>query len=137
MDPFPLEMRRDLELAVNQAAQQCAGRDEEWFKGLSEVERACALNALVLAVHQAHPLEDERASAVAERPDTHEDAVRAPAVTTPAHGRRPQDCGAARPNRQQRQAFSLLLTLFRIADARRRAGQCANGCSHWWHEPLC
>ncbi len=30
----------------------------------------------------------------------------------------------------------LMLALFAIADARRRATVCANGCSHWWHGDL-
>ena len=66
MLPFPLEMRRDLSLAVNQAAQGCPGRDEDWFAQLSETERACALSELVLNIQQAHPLPDERVAAVTQ-----------------------------------------------------------------------
>ncbi len=30
--------------------------------------------------------------------------------------------------------FRLLLLAFSKADARRRARECADGCSHWWHQ---
>ncbi len=40
------------------------------------------------------------------------------------------------PADEQPKAFRLLTALFRVADARRRAVQCAGGCSHWWHRDL-
>jgi hypothetical protein len=40
------------------------------------------------------------------------------------------------PAGESLKSFRLLMALFQIADARRRAIRCAGGCSHWWHRDL-
>jgi hypothetical protein len=40
------------------------------------------------------------------------------------------------PSSEFSKAYRLLMALFQVADARRRATQCANGCLHWWHRDL-
>ena len=37
------------------------------------------------------------------------------------------------PSEEQDKSFALLLSLFAVADHRRRNVQCENGCSHEWH----
>ena len=37
------------------------------------------------------------------------------------------------PETELRDGLLFALALFAIADRRRRATQCAGGCSHWWH----
>ena len=51
-------------MAVNQAAQRCPGRDDTWFAGLNDAERADALAVLARNVTQAHPTQAERGYAV-------------------------------------------------------------------------
>jgi hypothetical protein len=40
------------------------------------------------------------------------------------------------PRVEYLRSFVLLLSLFSVADERRRNNQCKNGCSHWWHQEL-
>jgi hypothetical protein len=40
------------------------------------------------------------------------------------------------PKVEYLKSFILLLSLFSVADERRRNNQCKNGCSHWWHQEL-
>ncbi|WP_370964828.1 DUF5958 family protein [Amycolatopsis sp. cg9] len=39
----------------------------------------------------------------------------------------------ALPSDERRKAFRLLIALLGVADERRRAVFCRQGCSHWWH----
>ncbi len=38
------------------------------------------------------------------------------------------------PSTEYLKSFFLLVSLFSVADMRRRSNQCKNGCSHWWHQ---
>lgn len=38
------------------------------------------------------------------------------------------------PAAEYLKSFSILISLFSIADSRRFNNQCKNGCSHWWHQ---
>lgn len=40
------------------------------------------------------------------------------------------------PQEENTKTFALFLSLFSIADERRRNEKCRNGCSHWWHANL-
>ena len=37
------------------------------------------------------------------------------------------------PSIEYLKTFFLLVSIFSVADTRRRNNQCKNGCSHWWH----
>lgn len=38
------------------------------------------------------------------------------------------------PRDERRKAFRLLVAVLAIADERRRARYCSDGCGHWWHD---
>ena len=40
------------------------------------------------------------------------------------------------PPGEYAKAFALFLSLFSVADQRRRDTKCKSGCSHWWHKDL-
>lgn len=40
------------------------------------------------------------------------------------------------PVEEREKVFRLLVSLASIADHRRRASKCRNGCRHWWHRDL-
>ena len=42
----------------------------------------------------------------------------------------------ALPPGEYAKAFALFLSLFSVADKRRRDTRCKSGCSHWWHKDL-
>lgn len=40
------------------------------------------------------------------------------------------------PASEYRHVFLLLLSIFSVADDRRRREKCKNSCNHWWHQDL-
>jgi hypothetical protein len=124
------------ELLVNQIAQGvCPAREgEEWFSALPENEQQEVLRGIANMAVQA-----------GARRDDAEDAVRrsglkptvTPCVLLTKENLPVQLAKIVNlPAGEYRKAYTLLMALFQIADARRRVIQCAGGCSHWWHRDL-
>ncbi|MFD5649542.1 DUF5958 family protein [Streptomyces sp. NPDC127039] len=116
------------EAILNELAQELRSVDEgvEWFKGLSEGDQRKVLHALVLFCGQARACEEDVPESIARSGIrlTHTPAVmltkwRFGMETLPAY--------------ELTKSFRLLVALFSIADTRRRALRCANGCGHAWH----
>lgn len=40
------------------------------------------------------------------------------------------------PEQELLNSFNILLVTLSIADSRRKREECANGCTHWWHQDL-
>lgn len=116
------------EVILNELAQGLRPSSEgvEWFENLSEDDQRQALHALVLFCSQARAREDDVPASIARsgiRP-TH----------TPAVMLTKWRFGMDRlPAYELTKAFRLLIALFSIADGRRRALHCADGCGHEWH----
>ncbi len=124
---------------INKAAQGFITKDEalEWFRSLSPEDQRTALGHVYMDACQAHPLKTEVDPAIT--------ASRLKATYTPCvilkraeeRGEYPErvlyKIVGLSPEYERERAFILLLSLFTIADRRRRETQCVNGCSHEWH----
>ena len=121
-------------LKLNRIAQGLVSVDHgvEWFESCSQNERAAILRALAFVIHQAHPLVDEvpEAIAAAGLKNTFTPCVLALKANPPE---RALNKIIALPEAEQHKSFRLLLSLFSIADGRRRNTRCKDGCTHEWH----
>ncbi|MFF9013142.1 DUF5958 family protein [Streptomyces sp. NPDC014870] len=116
------------EVILNELAQGLRSTAEgvEWFENLSEDDKRKAVHALVLFCGQARAREDDVPESIARsgiRP-THTPAVM---LTKWRFGM------AQLPEYELTKSFRLLVALFSIADSRRRALYCVDGCGHEWH----
>jgi hypothetical protein len=121
---------------LNQFAQgiQPVAAAKEWFVGLSGDQKLSILHALASMVQQAHPLPADVPVAIAKAGLK---ATHTPSVLMSRGSVAPQLARViALPEPEHVKAFLLFLALLGISDARRRSTECANGCSHWWHEDL-
>ncbi len=104
-----------------------------WFDGLAEEEQPVVLRDLTHFCLQARATHEDAVEGVRRsglRP-THTPAVLA------TRGRVDHGLwGAAllRPRHERIKAFRLLVQVLALADARRRARHCADGCTHDWHQ---
>jgi hypothetical protein len=105
-----------------------------WFDALTQSRQREILDELKLMVSQAKPVLDDGPAAV--------QASGLRSTFTPcvllSRGYTLQVVTkiVGLPADEYRKSAALLLTLFAIADRRRRETQCASGCSHWWHRDL-
>ena len=122
------------ELEINKAAQGFISREKlrEWFRSLTPVEKKQALQSLSMCTMQSHPLKSEVDQAITDSG--------LKATYTPCVLLKTADVPEkiiykiiSLPKNEQEKAFILLLSLFSIADRRRRETQCSGGCSHEWH----
>ena len=121
-------------IRLNQYAQGVRPMSEasSWFASLEAGQRQDVLRVLAALIQQAHP-----------RPTEIPEAIRK-AGLKPTHtpsvllGKGPFTAQAAKvwglPEEEQPRSFSLFVALLGIADGRRRRTECADGCSHWWHQ---
>ncbi|MEV7035293.1 DUF5958 family protein [Streptomyces sp. NPDC093272] len=116
------------ELMINQLAQGLRPTADgmAWFAGLAEDDRRLVLRALEQFCVQARATEADVPEAIARsgvRP-TYSPAVMLTRWRLHMTGL---------PSYDLPRAFRLLVALLAVADARRRARFCADGCSHAWH----
>jgi hypothetical protein len=115
-------------VVLNELAQELRPVAEgvEWFEGLSEDDRRQVLLSLVLFCGQARACEDDVPESIARS------GIRP--TDTPAVMLTKWRFGmAGLPAYELAKSFRLLVALFSIADTRRRALHCADGCGHKWH----
>nr|BFE56427.1 hypothetical protein GCM10020063_009530 [Dactylosporangium thailandense] len=128
-----LEVSLELALALNRLAQ---GLDPveggvSWFNGMAVDDRRTVLRKLGNFVSQARAtVEDGRLAVIRS-------GVR-PTVTPAVLLVRSELSASLSklsglPEAELERAFRLLVLTLGIADQRRRALFCADGCSHWWH----
>lgn len=88
---------------------------------------------LSMMVKQAHPTRDEALQAIR---DSGLRSTFTPCVLLVKGDFPEKNLGkiCSLPEYEHEKAFRLLIEVFRIADKRRREEQCADGCSHWWHQ---
>jgi hypothetical protein len=100
---------------------------------LSSSEKASVLRDLAYIANQAHPLaaEVEQAIGVAGLKRTFTPCVLVSKTYAPEKAFHKI---LSLPEAEWEKSFRLLLALLSIADARRRATRCAEGCSHEWHQ---
>jgi hypothetical protein len=116
------------EVILNELAQGLIPADEgvEWFGSLSEGDQRRVLHALVLFCGQARAREEDVPESIARS------GIR-PAHTPAVMLAKWRFGMEALPAYELAKSFRLLVALFSIADTRRRALHCADGCGHAWH----
>ena len=116
-------------IRLNELAQGLRPLDEgaAWHAGLAAAEQSEVLLRLTEFCVQAHAVPDDMPESVRRaglRP-THTAAVLL------ARGRLAKIVGL--PPDEWAKSFPLLVALLGVADERRRATFCFNGCAHAWH----
>ncbi|MFJ2650225.1 DUF5958 family protein [Streptomyces sp. NPDC087420] len=122
------------DLMLNELAQGLRSMSQgiEWFEALGPAEQSETLRYLSHHCAQARAVTEDGPESIRRaglRP-THTPAV---LIT---HGRIDQQLwkiASLTPPDERRKAFRLLIALLAIADERRRARHCSDGCGHWWH----
>ncbi|MET8959754.1 DUF5958 family protein [Streptomyces sp. NPDC004074] len=116
-------------MAVNELAQGLRPMTEgiEWFEGLVQDEQRRTIQSLVYFCGQARAKREDVPASI-ER-----SGIR-PTHTPGVMFTRWNLGMAGLPASELTKSFRLLVALFTIADARRRALNCAGGCSHEWHQ---
>jgi hypothetical protein len=131
--PFSQALSSDAKM-LNRVAQGRLQFAEavHWFESLQAEEQSEWLRTIAMMCHQAHPLREEVAPAIAlaELKPTFTPCVLLQKAGQPE---RVLDRIAALQADERKKAFRLMFALYCIADTRRRATQCKNGCSHEWH----
>jgi len=123
----------DLSVALNRLAQNLDPLDRgvDWFNGLSVDARRSALRELSVFLLQAHPTAEEIEAAVAGS------GLRPTATPVVLLGRPNLRDSLAKianlPAPELQRSFRLLVLLLGASDGRRKRNNCADGCSHWWH----
>ena len=123
----------EIEVKLNRVAQGYLSKESAigWFSSENEISQKEILQSLNLCIHQSHPTEAEIEKGISESglKETY----------TPCVIMRSNNFMNARrkilglPANEWVKSFTLWLYIFCIADARRRATDCKNGCDHWWH----
>ncbi|MEV5508231.1 DUF5958 family protein [Streptomyces orinoci] len=119
---------------LNELAQGLRPLSEglDWFEGLADDEQSLALRELAQFCVQARAVSDDGPEAIRRsgiRP-THTPAV---LIMRGGIGHQLGKIAGLEPVHERTKAFRLLVAVLSIADARRRARYCANGCGHQWH----
>lgn len=127
----------DEEIFINQFVQQLHSSEvmEAWFSDRDHAEKREVILNLLNMVVQAHPTDEE--IELAARKLGKENS---PSAVKLMNKRKPY-CTygyelADLPEKELKTGFLLLLTILSMADSRRRATECKDGCSHWWHKDL-
>ena len=123
----------EFELTINEISQSCITKEDglEWFLNSSEDDRKCILERLSRCLHQSHPHESEIEDGILNSglKETY----------TPCVILRNNNFSDARyktlnlPPNEWVKIFTLWMTIFSIADTRRRNTDCKDGCDHYWH----
>lgn len=122
-----------MDVILNEFAQGLRDMSEaaSWFEDLSVKDKSLCMAHLQFYVAQAHPTAREFEKAVTKSESNAIPVVvkfRNEGVSSAIHHVR----GLISPDIAV-QTFLLFLHLLKIADTRRRETDCADGCSHWWH----
>ena len=123
----------EFELTINKISQSYITKEEglEWFLNSSEGDRKGILESLNRCLHQSHPYEVEIEEGILNSglKETY----------TPCVIFRSNNFSNARhktlslPSHEWVKVYTLWITIFSIADTRRRNTDCKDGCDHYWH----
>ena len=124
---------REIELRINKLAQGIESIENGvlWFAGSDQDLRQEIIRTLDSCIFQSHPTKEDIAEGVENSclKDTYSPYVLV--LKTPFNHAR-QKAISMRGLDQER-AFRLFLSIFAVADRRRRETECKGDCSHEWH----
>lgn len=126
----------EFEIALNRVAQAIDEMKEllESFDSWPDAERRSALKRTIALLLQAGARESDAPLAIARAGVSR---MRTSAVVL-LKGRLHIQLAklGTLPSSELCDGLRLAISLFAIADKRRRATKCVNGCGHWWHQDL-
>ncbi|MEU5167560.1 DUF5958 family protein [Streptomyces mutomycini] len=123
-------LRREAERVVNELAQELRTLDEgtSWFSALSPAGRQAVLQEVAGYAMQAHITAADGRAGVARsgvKPTANPSVMIC--MDPPRYG------FAALPADEHVKAFRVLVSVFSVADTRRRQTYCKGTCGHTWH----
>ncbi|MEU5659961.1 DUF5958 family protein [Streptomyces sp. NPDC047737] len=123
-------VRREAERVVNEVAQglRTLNDGSSWFSALSQAERRAVLQEVGGYAMQAHITAADGQVGVARsgvKPTANPSVMIC--MDPPRYG------FAARPADEHVKAFRVLVSVFSVADKRRRQTFCKGACGHPWH----
>ncbi len=126
-------MMNQIEIAINKIAQGIIPIEDgmEWFASENEESKSEIMRALDLCIFQSHPNEEDIENGI-EKSGLKE--TYSPCVLIrkkPFNDVRQKVLNMS--GLDQMRSFKLLITVFGVADERRRNEQCIGGCTHDWH----
>lgn len=121
------------EIIINKIAQDKFDFDEgiNWFDRLEKGKQEEVLNKLILFIQQSHPTR--------EMVDLGLELAPIKKTMTPVIIFKTQKLGDALtkvktlPQDEWKKSFVTMLSVFKVADTKRREIWCKDGCSHEWH----
>lgn len=121
------------ELKINAIAQGILSLDEglKWFDGESAASRADIMRSLDLCVFQSHPSIDDIEMGI-KKSGLKESYSPCVLIRNKPFNQVRQKI-LSMPEVDLRRSFILLISVFSVADSRRRDTQCKDGCTHDWH----
>lgn len=138
-------MKVEFEILLNQLAQNIKPIEfgREWFDGLDDLSKQNVLQKLTHYSIQARASCDDVDQAIVDselkptftpckliRAGCAQSTVGQGGLNTYLY----KLCSL--PKNEREKSFRLLLSLYSIADQRRRENLCDDDCSHWWHSNL-
>jgi hypothetical protein len=121
------------ELKINEIAQGLVSLDEglKWFDGETVDSRADIMRSLDLCVFQSHPSIDDIEQGIKKSglEESYSPCVLIRKKPLNQVGQKILEM----PELDLRRSFILLISVFSVADLRRRETQCKDGCTHDWH----
>jgi hypothetical protein len=126
-------MLKASDVILNKVAQKRLPFEDaiSWFQQLQPIERSETLAALLMMVQQSHPTEEAINSAIGN--------AGVKQGVTPAVLLRTQSLKIAMnkitalPTTEYKNVFTVLMSVFQVADTLRRENECNGGCTHEWH----
>ena len=123
----------EIELKINKLAQGMISLEDglEWFDESSAKDKNNIMGTLDLCIFQSHPTAEDIEIGIASSKlkETYSPCV----LVRKKHLNEVRAKVRNMTGIDQRRGFILFLSIFSIADARRRETQCINGCTHDWH----
>ena len=121
------------EIIINRIAQDKFDFNEgvRWFEGLEKERQRTVLSKLSLFIQQSHPTKDTVDSGLEIAPIKK--------TMTPVIIFKTKDLKTALkkletlPEDEWNKSFVTMLSVFKVADTKRRQTSCKDGCSHEWH----
>ncbi|MFI8964995.1 DUF5958 family protein [Streptomyces sp. NPDC053493] len=122
--------RREIERVVNEIAQglRTLAAGAHWFSGLAPTHRQTVLQEVAGYAMQAHITAADGRAGVARsgvKPTANPSVM---ICTDP-----PRYGFAGLPSAEHVEAFRVLVSVFAVADTRRRETYCKGACGHAWH----
>ena len=123
----------ETELKINKIAQGLISLGEglAWYDESDSHSRNEIMKALDLCLFQSHPTQEDVEKGIKK---SGLKATYSPCVLArkkPLNEARQKVLNLPEPDR--RRGFILFLSIFSVADKRRRKTQCKDGCAHEWH----